>query len=121
MKSPLALAAALAALAIVTAACSSQQAEDAANAQVDKEMIIKASNYTFDSSEYRVKAGETVRFILESSSGNHGIHIKEIGLKLDPNKNSQIVTPKEKGSYPFECTILCGPGHKDMTATLIVE
>lgn len=120
MKHPIAIAAALATLAFVTAACSSNQVEEHHAAQVDKEMVIKASNYTFESSEYRVKAGETVRFILDST-GNHGIHIKELGLKLDPNQTSQVLTPKEKGSYPFQCSILCGPGHKEMTATLIVE
>ncbi|MCG7409864.1 cupredoxin domain-containing protein [Paenibacillus sp. ACRRX] len=125
MKRPIALAAAMLALAYVMVACGSNQQGSAGQgsgepASAAKEIIIKATNYKFDQPEYRVKAGETVKFVLESS-GNHGIRIQDIGLELTPNQTSQVVTPAETGTYEFKCTIMCGPGHKEMTAKLIVE
>src|SRR5690606_18165990 len=38
-----------------------------------KELNITASNWKFDSTEYKVKAGETYKITLTNSSGTHGI------------------------------------------------
>lgn len=86
----------------------------------DAELVIKATNYQFDQPEYHIKAGESVRVILDAT-GNHGLQVKELGLKLDPNQTEQVITPDKPGTYEFSCTIMCGPGHKDMQAKLIVD
>ncbi|UHA72320.1 cupredoxin domain-containing protein [Paenibacillus sp. 481] len=112
-------------LALALSACSSgkqtdSQSKSNSNDSAAKQVVIKASNYKFDQAEYRVKVGEPVKFVLESS-GNHGLSVKELDLNLDPNSTSQVVTPDKAGTYEFICTIMCGPGHKDMVAKIIVE
>lgn len=108
-------------LAAALAACGSQQDDSGTDSSqaASSEVTIKAVNYKFDQSEYHVKAGEPVKLILDSI-GNHGIEIKELDLKLTPSHKSQVITPKA-GTYEFSCSILCGSGHTDMQAVLIVE
>ncbi|MBN3523077.1 cupredoxin domain-containing protein [Paenibacillus apiarius] len=97
-----------------------QNSPASASASADTELVIQATNYKFDQPEYRIKAGEPVRIVLDSS-GNHGLAVKELGLSLDPNTKEQVITPEKPGTYEFQCTIMCGPGHRDMKAVLIVE
>lgn len=113
--------AAMLTLAAVLAACSSQQDDAGADSSTmaTSELTIKAVNYQFDQAEYHVKAGEPVKITLDSK-GNHGIEIKELDVKLSPSRKSQVITPKA-GTYEFVCTILCGSGHSDMQARLIVK
>ena len=123
MKNKLTITAAMLALALAITACGSQQesSTDSAN-ETDtaaSEVVIQAINYKFDQEEYRIKAGEPIKVVLQST-GNHGLEINELGLKLTPQNTSQVITPKA-GTYEFECTILCGSGHNDMKAKLIVE
>ncbi|WP_237096567.1 cupredoxin domain-containing protein [Paenibacillus dendritiformis] len=101
-------------------ACGGPQVPAAATESADAELVIQATNYQFDQPEYHIKAGESVRVILEAK-GNHGLEVKELGLKLDPNQTDQVIKPDKPGTYEFYCTILCGPGHKDMRAKLIVD
>ncbi|MBG9737248.1 cytochrome C oxidase subunit II [Paenibacillus alvei] len=90
------------------------------NVKTDKELVIKATNFKFDKSEYRVKSGEPIRIVLDAV-GNHGVAIKELHLSLDPTHPQQVITPEQPGTYDLSCTILCGPGHNEMTAKFIVE
>lgn len=108
-------------LAAALSACGSQQDEAGTESSqtASSELTIKAVNYKFDQAEYHVKAGEPVKLILDSK-GNHGIEIAALDLKLSPSHKSQVITPKA-GTYEFSCTILCGSGHTDMQAKLIVE
>ena len=97
-----------------------QNSQASASVAADTELVITATNYKFDQSEYRIKAGESVRIVLDST-GNHGLAVKELGLALDPINKEQVITPEKPGTYEFQCTIMCGPGHRDMKSMLIVE
>jgi len=120
MKNKLTITAAMLALALAITACGSQQESSAESTETAaNEIVIQAVNYKFDQEEYRIKAGEPIKVVLKST-GNHGLEIDELGLKLTPQNTSQVITPKA-GTYDFECTILCGSGHNDMKAKLIVE
>lgn len=123
MKKSKLWAASVLTLAIALSACGNQEASPSPSTTesetASSELVITAVNYNFDQREYRVKAGESVKIVLKSS-GNHGLEIKDLGLELDKKHSSQVITPKA-GTYDFECTIMCGAGHKGMTAKLIVE
>jgi cytochrome c oxidase subunit 2 len=114
---------------VVLSACGSSgsnDSDDAASAgqddaNVSNEIVIKATTFEFDQPEYRIKKGETVRIVLENEKGVHGLEVKDLNLKLDNKTTSQVITPTKTGEFPFVCTIMCGPGHADMTAKLIVE
>ncbi|MFD2613705.1 cytochrome C oxidase subunit II [Paenibacillus gansuensis] len=112
---------ALAALAAIAAACGgSSTAADTVPANA-KEIVIKATNFKFDQAEYRVKKGETVNFVLENEAGNHGVKINGLDVNLKSSHKNDVVTLNEAGTYEIECSLMCGVGHRDMVAKLIVE
>ncbi|MCR8843822.1 cupredoxin domain-containing protein [Paenibacillus sp. SC116] len=116
-RTALTCATALMAVFMLSACGTETASQEQQTAEV--KLIIKASNYKFDQTEYRVKGNQPIQFSLETN-GNHGITIDELDLSLDPINHDQVITPAA-GTYTFECNIACGPGHKDMKATLIVE
>ncbi|TVX92116.1 cupredoxin domain-containing protein [Paenibacillus agilis] len=117
LRTALSCATAIIAVFILSACGTKTASQEQQTAEV--KLIIKASNYKFDQTEYRVKGNQPIQFSLETT-GNHGITINELDLSLDPTNQNQVITPAA-GTYTFECSIACGSGHKDMKATLIVE
>ena len=122
MASRMARAAALGMLMLALAACGSggkDAASREAEPQAEHEIVIVATNWAFDKEEYVVPKDTPVRIILETD-GAHGIKVAGTEINLDPGKRSQVVTLKE-GVYPFGCSIMCGTGHSDMQASLVVK
>lgn len=112
-------------LVIALAACGSKKAEepkstDAAAASGQK-ITIKATNWQFDQTEYRVKKGEPVTITFDNAQGTHGAQIKDFKVNLDNSKKTVTFTPDKTGSFPITCSIMCGQGHASMKSTLIVE
>ncbi|MEK0316358.1 cupredoxin domain-containing protein [Cohnella sp. 56] len=118
------IAAALTALALMgtLAACGGKNdnaaGEDTATAS--KELVIHASNWQFDKTEYTVPKDTPIRYTLENEQGAHGIEIEKAGVKLSNGKKSKVATLKA-GTYTIKCNIVCGQGHLSMKAKLIVE
>lgn len=71
-----------------------------------------------------VHAGETtiLRF---SAGGVHGLYAPDIGvthtLLSDGQTTDVTIAPVKAGAYVLHCRIFCGPGHADMTLTILVE
>ena len=84
-------------------------------------LLLKATNFKFDQSEYRVKKGEPVTITLDNAQGVHGASIKEFKINLDNSNKTVTFTPDKAGSFPINCSIMCGSGHANMKTTLIVE
>lgn len=93
----------------------------ASNLTADEEIVITATNYSFDQPEYRIKQGVPVKITFVNESGNHGILIPEMKLRLDAKNSSKVVLPEKAGTYEMTCAIMCGSGHSGMTAKIIVE
>ncbi|KGE18598.1 cupredoxin domain-containing protein [Paenibacillus wynnii] len=87
----------------------------------ETELVIKATNYSFDSKEYHLKKGVPVKIIFENESGNHGILIPEFNLKLNRENTSQVIIPEEAGTFEMSCSVMCGSGHSAMIAKIIVD
>jgi cytochrome c oxidase subunit 2 len=67
--------------------------------------------------------GRPVRFKLRSYDVIHSFFVPAFSQKLDavPGITTEVrVTPTRLGSYPAECTELCGAGHSLMRATVRV-
>jgi len=93
---------------------------DASNqTKADSAIEVKARNFEFDQSEYRVKTG-AVKFHFISEEGVHGIRIPKTGIELRDGQ-TVTVTFKNPGEYEIVCNIPCGTGHSKMFAKLIVE
>lgn len=114
-------------LAVGLAACGSSDGGDSTSAKAVKsddpnatELKIVASNWDFDQTEYVVKKGEPVKFVLHNEAGMHTIDIPKLGIKLKPDQ-AQTYVINEAGTYDFHCDTVCGAGHADMKAKIIVE
>jgi len=94
---------------------------DESNAtKADSELSVKARNFEFDQTEYRVKSGDAVRLHFVSEEGVHGIRVQKTGIELRDGQ-TVTVTFENPGEYEIICSIPCGTGHTKMFAKLIVE
>lgn len=93
--------------------------EHVANEVPDNGLRINAYNWYFDKEEYTVEAGETVVLSMRSMGGRHNIKIEELDLIV--NEGDEIEMTFEPGVYTILCDIMCGEGHFDMVAKLVVE
>ncbi|MWC28874.1 cupredoxin domain-containing protein [Paenibacillus sp. MMS18-CY102] len=83
---------------------------------------VQASNdYVFNEKEYHVKAGTTVRLLLQNKSGIHGLAIKDLNVDLQGDKMQQDIKLDKPGTYEMHCSVMCGSGHETMKSVLIVE
>ncbi|PNX45912.1 MAG: hypothetical protein BV456_12990 [Thermoplasmata archaeon M8B2D] len=89
-----------------------------------KEFDMIAKQWEFDPSTIEVNQGDTVLLHITSTDVDHGIALPAFGVEehLNPGEtvDVQFVADK-KGTYTFFCDVYCGPGHKDMTGTLVVN
>ncbi|WP_138494112.1 cupredoxin domain-containing protein [Paenibacillus pinistramenti] len=99
----------------------SSQNTDKPDSKAEAHLKVKAVNYQFDQQVYHLKEGVPVEITLDSAAGNHGLKIPDLDVKLDQAHPSVIITPDKPGTYEMSCSIPCGPGHKNMTAQVIVE
>jgi len=88
---------------------------------------VSAERFAFTPSEITVDEGSVVELRLTSDDTDHGFKVHGLG---DPN----VVIPKrgrgdvrvtieanEAGTYPFECSHVCGAGHGFMRGVIRVK
>jgi cytochrome c oxidase subunit II len=81
------------------------------------------SGKTVVASALYLAKGQPVVFRLRSLDVIHSFFVPEFSEKLDavPGITTTLrVTPTRTGTYPVECTELCGPGHAFMRSTVHV-
>lgn len=89
-----------------------------------REIDVEAVKYKFNPAIIVVNSGERVRIRLNSADAAHGFAVDEIGFDLKGEKGmvtEKEFTAPEPGVYVIKCSVYCGLGHKDMTATLVVK
>jgi cytochrome c oxidase subunit 2 len=99
-----------------------------ASAQTDTpatpvEIKITARRFEFEPKLITVQKGKPVRLLITSTDVQHGFAIEALGVnkKLKPNEVTVIeFTPNRVGRFPFECSVMCGSGHDEMTGELVV-
>jgi cytochrome c oxidase subunit II len=105
----------------VTQAASARQA-----AAPDGPRVIEvvAMRYAFDPAEIKVAEGETVRLLVRSADGPHGIEIKQFKVKKEIARGAAPIaiefTATTPGRFPVLCSEYCGDGHGEMKGTLVV-
>ena len=88
------------------------------------EIQMTAKKYEFTPDTIRVKAGTPVKLTITATDHEHGFKIEalHINQKLPKGQATTVeFTPREAGTFPFECSHFCGLGHKKMKGQLIVE
>lgn len=96
----------------------------------DRVVEIVAERFQFTPAEITLEVGTTVEFRLTSEDTDHGFRIVgpgDISVDIDvaiPKRNrgeaSVLFSPTEPGEYRFECSRICGAGHRYMTGAIEV-
>jgi len=88
-----------------------------------KEISITAEKWSFVPGDIKVNQGDKIRLRVKSIDVTHGLALPEynINLTLQPGKEEVVeFTADKKGTFEFNCTVPCGPGHSDMIGKLTV-
>ena len=89
-----------------------------------KEVTIDMYNFGFEQTGDDIVVGDTVKLTVKSTSGIHGINIPKLGVSVEPLSPGQSKTvefvAEKSGSFDYYCNIMCGPGHMDMRAKLVI-
>ena len=102
--------------------------QSASSAPEPKVFEVVARRFSFEPATIEVVEGDTVRLLVRSADGPHGVEIKAFRVKKavprakpgDPPVTIEFVA-KTAGEYPILCSEECGKGHKDMTGALVVR
>lgn len=81
-------------------------------------ITLKASRFQYSPSTITVSKGEHVKIVMENLDTTHGIAIPDYGVS---GTDSVEFVADKAGTFEFHCPTFCGPGHKEMTGTLIVQ
>lgn len=99
-----------------------------ANAQTESpstpvEIKITARKFEFEPKLITVQKGKPVKLLITATDVEHGFAIEELGInkKLKPRAVTVVeFTPTRVGRFRFECSVMCGSGHDEMTGELVV-
>jgi cytochrome c oxidase subunit 2 len=90
----------------------------------DVKLSVTMKKYAIEPAEIRVKRGQRVQLTVSTLDVQHGFYVPGLGVKEPVQKNRPAVVifkADRAGEYPVQCNIICGPGHDDMRAKIIVE
>ena len=91
-----------------------------------KELKIEAYNFGFNVvSNVQINKGDTVKLTVTSTQGTHGFSLPDFNVDISPigpgDSQSATFVADKSGSFEYRCNVPCGPGHRDMTGTLVVN
>ena len=90
----------------------------------DVKLTVTMKKYAIEPAEIRVKRGQRVQLTVSTLDVQHGFYVPDLGIKEPVQKNKPAVITFQAntaGEYPVQCNIICGSGHDDMRAKIIVE
>src|SRR5258706_13960683 len=85
---------------------------------------ITAAKYDFDPNVVRVKKGEHVKLVITALDRDHGFKLEAFHIDQRLPKGVAVTVEfvaDQAGTFPFQCSVFCGMGHKKMKGQLIVE
>jgi cytochrome c oxidase subunit II len=89
---------------------------------------VVARRFSFEPATIEVEEGDTVRLLVRSADGPHGVEIKAFKVKKAVPRAKPGDSPvtiefvaSTAGEYPILCSEYCGSGHNDMTGALVVR
>ena len=80
--------------------------------------------YAIEPELIAVKQGQSVVLDVSSRDVLHGFNVEKMGINepIRPGKPAQIkLDTSQKGEFEVACSIICGPGHNDMNARIVVQ
>ena|SRR5579883_2660838 len=88
------------------------------------EFKITAQRYMFAPNEIKVKRGTRVKLVITALDGEHGFKLPVFQIDQELLKGQPTTvefTADRIGRFPFQCSHVCGLGHRKMKGALIVE
>jgi cytochrome c oxidase subunit 2 len=86
---------------------------------------VVARKFAFDPPRIEVTEGETVRLMVRSADGVHGVGIKKFKVSEEvPRGGTPVIiefTANAAGEFEILCSEYCGKGHEEMAAMLVVK
>jgi cytochrome c oxidase subunit II len=89
-----------------------------------KTFNMTAKQFTYSPDTITVNQGDNVVINLTSADVAHGFELPDFNAsgKVEAGQTTAITfTADKKGTFTFKCNVPCGPGHKEMTGTLVVQ
>ena len=83
-----------------------------------------ATKYDFDPSVVRAKKGEHVKLLITALDRDHGFKLEAFHIEQRLPKGVAVTVEfvaDRSGTFPFQCSVFCGTGHKKMKGQLIVD
>jgi cytochrome c oxidase subunit 2 len=96
----------------------------ACNRGPDVKMNVTMKKYAIEPAQIRVKRGQQVELTVTTPDRQHGFYVPDLGIREPVSKDHPAVInfkADRAGEFPVECSIICGSGHDDMRAKIIVE
>jgi len=85
---------------------------------------VLVTDWSFTPAMVMAKQGENVSLRLKGDKGIHSLLVADLGMntRVEPDQETLVDIPTDKaGSFAGRCSVPCGPGHRDMTFTIVVE
>ena len=86
---------------------------------------VLAKKFAFEPSRIEVAEGETVRLMVRSADGVHGVGIKKFKIAEEVPRGGKPImiefTATAIGEFDILCSEYCGKGHEEMAAKLVVR
>ena len=90
----------------------------------DSEIRVTARKYEFSPNEIKAKRGDHIRLVITALDRSHGFKLEAFHVDQKLPKGQPVTvefTADQTGTFPFECSHLCGLGHQKMKGHLTVE
>lgn len=85
---------------------------------------VTVTDWSFTPNVITAKKGEKVQLRLLGDDGIHSLLVADLGLniRVEPGSDTVIDVPTDTaGTFAGRCGVPCGPGHRDMTFSIVVE
>jgi cytochrome c oxidase subunit 2 len=114
----------LTALVLALSACGGNDNKESGSSApaaetASEELVIQAKNWEFDKAEYAIPKDTPVQLSVENLSGAHSFEI--VGQDIDIKGGKSEIVTLPAGTYDIKCNIMCGTGHSQMKAKLVVS
>ena len=99
--------------------------QDPATASAPTVIEVVAKRFAFEPSRIEVTEGDSVRLVVKSADGVHGVEIKKFKVQKKVPRGGEPVTidfiASVAGNFPILCSEYCGESHDDMKGMLVVS
>ena len=85
---------------------------------------VTMKKFAIEPAVIHVKQSAKVVLDVSTQDVQHGFQVPELGINepIQPGRPAEIsLDTSRKGEFKVECSIICGPGHDDMQAKIVVE